>query len=118
MIKFYDLCREHSKRNKINFKKNPYVIAAEEYIRNSVNETCARNFAWNLWVPRKIVKKKRYIFLIETGCYFDDYVDMLELLYDIRSYYEEQSKILEKELSKKSKAIRLQAAGKEMGKAV
>lgn len=118
MIKFYDLCREHSKRNKINFKKNPYVIAAEEYIRNSVNETCARNFAWNLWVPRKIVKKKRYIFLIETGCYFDDYVDMLELLYDIRSYYEEQSKILEKELSKKSKAIRLPAAGKEMGKAV
>lgn len=117
MIKFYDLCREHSRRNKINFKKNPYVKAAEEYVRKAVNETYARNFAWNLWVPRKIVKKKRYIFLIETGCYFDDYVDMLELLYEVRDYYEEQSKILEKELSKKSKVIKLPTVQKETRKA-
>lgn len=117
MIKFYNLCREHSERNKINFKKNPYVTAAEEYIRNTVNETSARNFAWNLWVPKKIVKKKRYIFLIETGCYFDDYVDMLDLLYDVRDYYEEQSRILEKELSKESKVIQLSIPKKETRKA-
>lgn len=117
MIKFYDLCKEHSRLNKINFKKNPYVTAAEDYVRTAIDNAYVRNVAWNLWIPKKIVKKKKYIFLIETGCYFDDYIDMLDLLYEIRDYYDAQSKILEKELHGKAKVIKFPADKKETRKA-
>lgn len=117
MVKFYDLCKVHSRINKINFKKNPYVIAAEEYVRSAIYDSPAENFAWNLWIPRKIIKKKRYIFLIETGCYFNDYVDMLNLLYEIRDYYDTKSKKLETELYGKPKVIKLPKVAKETRKA-
>lgn len=117
MVKFYDLCKVHSRINKINFKKNPYVTAAEEYVKTAIYDSPAENFAWNLWIPKKIIKKKRYIFLIETGCYFDDYVDMLNLLYEIRDYYDVKSKELEKELSNKTKIIKLPTPKTETRKA-
>ena len=117
MVKYYDLCKEHSKINKINFKKNPYVISAEKYVDSVIRYSGVCNIAWNLWIPKKIIKKKRYIFLIETGCYFDDYVDMLNLLYEIRDYYDVKSKELEKELSNKAKIIKLPTPKKETRKA-
>ena len=93
------------------------MTAAEEYVRTAIYDSPAENFAWNLWIPKKIIKKKRYIFLIETGCYFDDYVDMLNLLYEIRDYYDVKSKELEKELSNKAKIIKLPTPKKETRKA-
>ena len=38
MRPFYDLCREHSRRHRIRFKRNPYVLEAakvvDEHMRN------------------------------------------------------------------------------------
>lgn len=117
MIKFYDLCKEHSRLNKINFKKNPYVTAAEDYVRTAIDNAYVRNIAWNLWIPKKIVKKKRYIFLVETGCYFEQYIELLDTLYEVRDYYDQKSRELDEELHGKPKVIKLPKTGKEMRKA-
>ena len=117
MRRFYELCREYSKVKHISFKKNPYVREAFDSVKNAIYSSNAENFAWNLWIPKKIVKKKRDILLIETGCYFEEYLDMLELLYEIRDYYEEQSNRLYDELYGKSKIIKLPEVKKETRKA-
>ena len=117
MVKYYDLCKEHSKINKINFKKNPYVISAEKYVDSVIRYSGVCNIAWNLWLPKKLIKKKRYIFLIETGCYFEQHIDLLDLLYTIRDYYDQKSKELAEELHGKPKLIKLPKVKSEMRKA-
>lgn len=117
LVKFYELCREHSKINKINFKKNPYVKNAEEHVYSIIKESYLQNITWNLWIPRKIVKKKRYTFIIETGCYFEQHIDLLDVLYEVRDYYDQLSKELDEELHGKSKIIKLPQAQTETRKA-
>lgn len=117
MVKFYDLCKEYGRKNKISFKRNPYVLGAEEFIKNAIDISCVRNFAWNLWLPKKIVKKKRYIFLIETGCYFEQHTEMLDLIYEVRDYYDRKAKELDEELHGKRKIIKMHHVGKEARKA-
>ena len=34
MRPFYDLCREHSRRHRINFKRNPYVLEAAKVVNS------------------------------------------------------------------------------------
>ncbi|MCI8472313.1 MAG: hypothetical protein HFE65_04335 [Clostridiales bacterium] len=114
---FYELCREHSRRNKIKFRKNPHVIKAEEQVHQFIVDSDAENFCWNLWTPRKIVNKKWDILLIETGCYFQDYVAMIDTLYEIQEYYTEQSELLKQELYGTPKIIKLPTAKKETRKA-
>ena len=48
LVKFYELCKEHSKLNKINFKKNPHVTEAENNIREIIKISYLQNIAWNL----------------------------------------------------------------------
>lgn len=117
MIKFYELCKEHSKINKINFKKNPHVIEAENCINNIIRTSYLQNIAWNLWIPKKIVKKKRYIFLIETGCYFEQHIELLDTLFEVRDYYDQKSRELDEELHGKPKIIKLPKVEKETRKA-
>ncbi len=117
MVKFYDLCKEYGRNNKISFKKNPYVIEAEDFISDVINNSYVQNFAWNLWLPKKIIKKKRYVFLIETGCYFEQHTEMLALIYEVRDYYDRKSKELDEELHGKPKIITLPKVRKETRKA-
>lgn len=117
MHKFYELCREHSKANKIKFRKNPYVIQAEDDIDHYFIDSDAQNFQWKVWAPRRIVNKKWDILLVETGCYFEDYIVMLDILYEIQDYYKRKCKLLEQELHGKPKVIKLPKARKETRKA-
>lgn len=95
---FYTLCKEHSRREKINFKKDPYVKAAEKFVTDAFHSSGADNFAWNLWVPPKLIKKRAYTVIVETGTYFDSYIEIIETLYEIREYYTRQCEILREEL--------------------
>ena len=117
MVKFYELCKEHSRINKINFRKNPHVIDAENRINNIIRTSYIQNIAWNLWIPRKIVKKKRYIFLVETGCYFEQHIELLDILFEVRDYYDRKAKELDEELHGKLKVIKLPKVQKETRKA-
>ena len=111
---FYTLCKEHSKRNHITFRKDPYVKAAEEYVADAFCCTESPNFAWNLWVPPKLVKKRAYTVIVETGMEFMEYAEILETLYDIKEHYAGLITALKKELSDRSNIIPLPVAvGKE-----
>lgn len=98
MYAFYNLCKEHSKQHNIKFKKNPYVKAAEKYVDDVLYSSNAQNFVWNLWIPRKEVNKRTYILMLELGMYFEDYLEIIEALFNIRNYYSEQIKKLKEEL--------------------
>lgn len=98
MYTFYNLCKEHSKQNNIKFKKNPYVKAAEKHIDDVLYSSNAQNFVWNLWTPRKEINKRTYILMLELGMYFEDYLEIIEALFNIRNYYSEQIKKLKEEL--------------------
>ena len=68
-------------------------------------------------IPRKIIKKKRYMFIVETGCYFEQHIELLDTLFEIRDYYDQKSRELYEELYGKPKVIKLTEAQQEMRKA-
>lgn len=100
LTEFYTLCKEESRIKSINFKKNPRLKKAmnevESYLEFSGASTY--NFVWNIWVPKKIVNKRRYTLIIEINMYFDDYPQILEALYLIKEFYQRQVDELKKEL--------------------
>ena len=105
MDEFYDLCKEHSHRNRINFKKDPYVKAAKEYVMDTIRHSGMENIAWAYWIPRKLIKGRQHRFLIETGCYFMEWLEMVETLFEIRAYFKSKVEELEAELYPKQKVL-------------
>ena len=105
MDEFYDLCKEHSRRNKVNFKKDPYVKAAYDYVMDTIRHSGMENIAWAYWIPRRLKGKRQHRFLIETGSYFMEWVEMVQALFEIRAYFEEKVKELREELYPKQKVI-------------
>ena len=96
-------------------KKSLIIFFKPFYLYLSV--LLLQNIAWNLWIPKKIVKKKRYIFLVETGCYFEQHIELLDTLYEVRDYYDQKSRELDEELHGKPKVIKLPKVRKETRKA-
>ena len=97
---FYTLCKEESRKIGVSFRKNPTVKEAEDFVSEilrSQNDYC---FQWNIWTPKKLVKKRAYTFLIETGCEFYDYTNLIDAVLTIKEYYAEQCKNLLDKLSK------------------
>ena len=105
MDEFYDLCKEHSRRNKVNFKKDPYVKAAYDYVMDTIRHSGMENIAWAYWIPRRLKGKRQHRFLIETGSYFMEWVEMVQALFEIRAYFEEKVKELRAELYPKQTVI-------------
>ncbi|MBQ7726238.1 MAG: hypothetical protein IJT66_03745 [Clostridia bacterium] len=95
---FYTLCKELSRREGIGFRKYPAVKKAENYIRNTLAYVNDYTFSWNLWVPKKLVKKRAYTFLIETSCEFSDYSGIIDAVLTIQEYYAERCDRLRKEM--------------------
>ena len=98
MRQFYKLCQEHSRKNRVKFKKNPYIQNAMDFVENNIRYSGMQNIAWNYWMPSKLVKKKQHQFLIETGMYFQEWVEMIATLFEIRQYFREKCKELQLEL--------------------
>ena len=91
--------------------------AAEKFVDSTFRSSDARDFAWNLWVPPKLVKKRAYTVIVETGTYFEDYIEILKDIYSIKEYYASQCKALKNELYGKPKIIQMSAVTKEERKA-
>ncbi len=98
MRKFYDLCKEHSRKNHIKFQKNPYVKAAKRFVFAALDCSGMQNVACNYWIPPKLKRKREHQFLIEAGCYFREWIEMIDVLYEIRQYFREKCEEIEKEL--------------------
>ena len=105
MDEFYDLCKEHSRRNKVNFKKDPYVKDAYAFVMDTIRHSGMENIAWNYWIPRKLYKGRQHRFLIETGCFFMEWLEMVQVLFEIRAYFEAKVKELRAELYPKQTVI-------------
>lgn len=101
MDEFYDLCKEHSRRSKVNFKKDPYVKAAYAFVMDTIQHSGMENIAWAYWIPRKLCKGRQHRFLIETGCFFMEWLEMVQVLFEIRSYFKDKVKELRAELYSK-----------------
>ena len=95
---FYSLCHIHSRQAGVNFKKDPFVIEAEEAVDSILNGIQDYSFAWRLNVPKKIVKKKSYYLLIETTYDFFRHSELVQALYEIRNFYLDAERRLRKEL--------------------
>lgn len=99
MKKFYSLCKEYCSTNHIKFQKCKYIKGALDFVESSIRCSGMRNIAWNYWIPPKLIKKRQHQFLIELGCYFEDWVEMIASLFEIRQYFREKCEELRKELT-------------------
>ena len=99
MRKFYKLCKEYCSKNHIKFQKCKYIKDALDFVDASIKCSGMRNFAWNYWIPPKLIKKRQHQFLIELGCYFQEWIEMISALFEIRQYFREKCEELQKELT-------------------
>lgn len=98
MRRFYSLCKEHSKKKHIKFQKNPYIKDAMDFVTAAIECSGMRNVAWNYWIPPKLVKKRQHQFLIETGMYFQEWIELIAILFEIRQYFREKCEELRQTL--------------------
>ena len=98
MRPFYDLCREHSRRHRINFKRNPYVLEAAKVVNSYMGGIDDYDVGWRLCTPKKEYPKKRCELVVYTGMEFYQPVELVESLCEIREFYIEAEKKLRLEL--------------------
>ncbi len=97
---FYTLCKLLCRKEGVNFRKSVYATEAENFVRQTLLSLNGYCFGWNLWVPKKLVKKRAYTFLVEIGCEFYDYLEMIDAVLTVREYYTEKCEELRKLLGK------------------
>ena len=98
MDEFYELCKEHSRRYRVKFKKDPYVKDAENNVFGIMGCSGVENAAVNYWVPPELKKKRQHRFVIELGCYFYEWMDMIQAVCEIREYFRKKVAELKAEL--------------------
>lgn len=98
MYRYYELCREYSRRHKIKFKRNPYVRKAYQVVNTEMNGINSYCIDWHLFAPQKVCKKKYPCLAVFTAPEFYQPVQLVESLYNIRCFYREETAALEREL--------------------
>lgn len=98
MRSFYDLCREHSRRHRVSFKRNPYVRAAVQAVNEHMENIDDYDVNWRLCTPKKEYPKKHCELVVYTGMEFYQPVELVESLCEIREFYIEAEKKLRLEL--------------------
>lgn len=117
MDEFYDLCKEHSRRNQINFLKDPYITAAKKFVLGAIENSGMYNISEAYWIPPKLRKKRYHQFLIELGCLFNEWVELVGALFEIRAYFAEKVGKLKAELYPKPQILVLPAVETDERKA-
>lgn len=98
MRQFYSLCREHSWRHRINFKRNPYVLEAAKVVDEHMRNIDNYDVGWRLCTPKKEYRKKYCELVVYTGMEFYQPAELVGSLCEIRDYYIEAEKRLWLEL--------------------
>lgn len=120
MHSFYALCREQCKRERRSFTNFRHVKDAQNFVYREIGEINDYNIGARLITPKKQTEKKYCCLLIELGCEFYQYVELVETLCNIREYYLDAEKKLRKELygmSETVKVLRLPAPSSEARRA-
>ena len=98
MQRFYDLCRIYGRKNQISFRKNPYVMEAKEWIDSEMCSIQSYAFSWSLFTPKKITDKRWPCLILFFSYEFYQPVDLLRAIFNIRDYYTEAAKQMERRL--------------------
>lgn len=69
-----------------------------DFVTAAIECSGMRNVAWNYWIPPKLVKKRQHQFLIETGMYFQEWIELIAILFEIRQYFREKCEELRQTL--------------------
>lgn len=99
MQRYYDLCREYGKKNRVAFKNNRFVKEAADFVRDEMNGIYSYFINWFLFTPKKETEKHWPCLAVFTSPEFYQPVQLVESVYNIRSFYEEGVKRLEEELN-------------------
>lgn len=105
MPEYYDLCREYGKKNRIAFKNNRFVKEALDFVNDEMNGINSYCIDWMLFTPKKETNKRWTCLAVFTSPEFTQPVQLVESIYNIRSFYEEGVKRLEEELSSQTGKI-------------
>lgn len=105
MEEFYQLCREYGRQNHISFKNNRYVKEASDFVDHEMNGIDSYCIGWSLFTPKKITDRKWPCLAVFTTPEFYQPVQLVESLYNIRSFYEEGVKRLKAELEQQETKI-------------
>lgn len=120
MHNFYAMCREQCKGERRAFANSRYVIDAQSFIYREIGEINDYNIEARLITPKKQTEKKYCCLLIELGCEFYQYVELVETLHNIRKYYLDAEKKLREELygiTETKKVLLLPAPNPKIGRA-
>ena len=105
MKEFYQLCREYGRQNHVSFKNNRYVKEASDFVDHEMNGIDSYCIGWRLFTPKKITDRKWPCLAVFTTPEFYQPVQLVESLYNIRSFYEEGVKRLKAELERQETKI-------------
>ena len=100
MQKYYDLCREYGKKHRIAFKNNRFIKGAADFVNSEMNGINSYCIDWMLVTPKKETEKHWPCLAVFTSPEFYQPVQLVESVYNIRSFYEEGVKRLEEELNR------------------
>lgn len=107
MEEFYRLCREYGRRNRVSFQNNPYVKEAAGFVNQEMNGIDSYCIDWRLFTPKKATKKKWPCLAVFTSIEFYQPVQLVESLYNIRTYYMQALEKLKAELQLSQKELHL-----------
>lgn len=110
MEEFYRLCREYGRKNGVSFKNNPYVKEAADFVNREMNGIDSYCISWSLFTPKKVTQKKWPCLAVFTSVEFYQPVQLVESLYNIRTFYMDGVKRLKAEMEQQeTKTISLPA---------
>ena len=102
MCEYYALCREHSRKNGIAFKNDPYVKEAERTVYEALQSINSYCFDWRLFTPVKETEKKYPCLLFVTSPEFWCPPDQIEAFIRIGRFYTQGVDRLKKELTEET----------------
>lgn len=96
MDEYYELCRKYGRINKISFKNNPFVKEAYDRVYSEMESIYSYCINWNLFLPKKKIKKKYNCLWVITDPEFNQHVSLVKALCSIRTFYKEGVEELKK----------------------
>lgn len=102
MCEYYALCREHSRKNRIAFKNDPYVKEAERTVYEALQSINSYCFDWRLFTPVKETEKKYPCLLFVASPEFWCPPDHVKAFIRIGRFYTQGVDRLKKELAEET----------------
>lgn len=109
MREYYRLCREYGRKHKVSFQRNPFVKEAKAFVNDEMCGIDSYCIEWMLFTPKTETEKKWPCLAVFTSVEFYQPVQLVESLFNIRSFYKNGVKHLKTEMEHQTKIVSLPA---------